>query len=425
MCRGFHPNGGDCINLRAFYIHISLLSPLRKSLPEILTLNYPPRIDESPLEISGSGVRSNAPGFVSLHRVVSAGTAVYGSRERVKAGEGARFELYAGDCKLMKGIFRKDWGDDSWKLECKFVGSEEENSCLGIKGAEVRVWLEGDPAEPITERVEMAHTRRRKGCERLEEIPEGRETETEAEGCCRCCCGEGEAAVGGREDCRVPAVEGVGWAVDAGIWILCFGVGYLRKREGHVNNLILPYKPESEDVIALSNVRPERIEDLNRPKMSYLIAVVKPKEEEDESDWFTILAAKPLDSLQTFEEDRRRGNKLFIVYLTNLTTHTRIWSSLNVNPKNASLKIVKTSRFRKGDQICTAQEFPPPPSSSQLGLELQRGSPPPPPVHAAVEKPSSVALRSSTRLAATAKFFIAFCLGPGGLIHLSLQPLSD
>ncbi|VFQ98288.1 unnamed protein product [Cuscuta campestris] len=231
MCRGFHPNGGDCVNLRAFYLHISLLSPPRKPLPEILTLNYPPRIDESPLEISGSGVRSNAPGFLSLHRVLSAGTAVYGSRERVKAGEGARFELYAGDCKLMKGIFRKDWGGDSWKLECKFVVSEEENSGLGIKGAEVRVWLEGDPAEPITERVEMAHTRRtvRPRCERLEEIPEGRETESEAEGCC---CGEGEAeaVMGGREDCLVPAVEGVGWAVDAGIWILCFGVGYLVSR---------------------------------------------------------------------------------------------------------------------------------------------------------------------------------------------------
>ncbi|VFQ88163.1 unnamed protein product [Cuscuta campestris] len=116
-----------------------------------------------------------------------------------------------------------------------------------------------------------------------------------------------------------------------------------RKREGqHADSRILPYKPESGDVIALSDVRPERIEDLYRPKMPYFIAVVQAKDEEDESDWFTILSAKRLGFLRGLEEDRRRGNKLFIVYLTNLTTNIRIWSSLNVNPKNASLEIVKT-----------------------------------------------------------------------------------
>ncbi|CAH9069934.1 unnamed protein product [Cuscuta epithymum] len=122
---------------------------------------------------------------------------------------------------------------------------------------------------------------------------------------------------------------------------LFYKVMLKRSREGN-DMRVLPYKPESGDLIALSDVRPRRIEDLNRPKLSYLIAVAQAKEEDDESDWFPILSSKPIEFLKSFEEDRRKGSKLFIVYLTNLTTNIRIWNSLNVNPANTNMNIIRT-----------------------------------------------------------------------------------
>ncbi|CAH9106563.1 unnamed protein product [Cuscuta europaea] len=241
MCRGFHPNRQDCIKMQAFYIHVSVFPTARNSLPEFLTLNYLPRIDDSPLEINGSRIRSDAPGFVALHRLVSAAAAVtgavYGSRERVEASEGARFELYVGDSRLMKGIFRKDWEGDFWKLEweCLMPEEEENSRCLGIKAAEVCISVEGAAAEWITGKVDVIHPRRRhrRRCHLgLEEIPERRETETEVEASSGCCCCRGEGVVIDGEDggeCDA-AVEGVGWAVDVGIWMVCLGVGYLVSR---------------------------------------------------------------------------------------------------------------------------------------------------------------------------------------------------
>lgn len=240
MCKGFMQNGPDCLKLRAFYIHLSV-STARKALPQSLTLHYLARIDGGALEINESKIRSDAPGFVTLHRVVSAEAvvtgAVYGSREGVKASEGARFEIYAGDSRVVKGVFRKDWGEN-WKLDCECVVAGE-NDCLGIKAAEVCVAVEGYAAELITQKVEMLHPRRlrRRRCyQGLEEIPEGRETETESEPGCCCCCDEGEKIIDGgacKNAEEAADVDGVGWAVDMGIWMVCLGVGFLVSRASY------------------------------------------------------------------------------------------------------------------------------------------------------------------------------------------------
>ncbi|XP_019170258.1 PREDICTED: uncharacterized protein LOC109165784 [Ipomoea nil] len=236
MCRGFLENGPDCLKLRAFYIHLSV-STAKKALPHSLTLHYLPRIDGGALEINGSKIRADAPGFVTLHRVVAADAAVtgavYGSRDRVKASEGARFEIYAGDSsRLVKGVFRKDWAEENWKLDCECVVAGEDD-CLGIKAAEVCVAVEGYAPELITQKVEMLpprRLRRRRCYQGLEEIPEGRETETESEPCCCHCCDEGEKEMDGGA-CK--ATEAVGWAVDMGIWMVCLGVGYFVSRASY------------------------------------------------------------------------------------------------------------------------------------------------------------------------------------------------
>lgn len=240
MCRssdyyhGYQSNGRDRLRIRAFFVRFSGLDT-RKPIPESLTLLYLPRINDNVLEVDGSTIRPDSPAFVTLHRVVSAKTrseneVIFGSRERVRANEAVRFEVYLRDEKVLKGIFRKGEGSE-WKLECKCAIESE----VRVTEAEVHVAVEGHVA--MNEKVEMvvknSNRRKKKKCARLEEIPEEREEqeeESESDSCCCCCAEEESGSDGGdlEEDCALEMdVEGVRWAVDMGIWVMCFGLGFL------------------------------------------------------------------------------------------------------------------------------------------------------------------------------------------------------
>ncbi|XP_059284239.1 probable helicase MAGATAMA 3 isoform X1 [Lycium ferocissimum] len=101
------------------------------------------------------------------------------------------------------------------------------------------------------------------------------------------------------------------------------------------------YKPEVGDLIALTDVRPRRIEDLNRPKRSYLIAIVQGMKNED-SDRIPILSSQLIPFQKPDRAKGEHGDKLFIVYLSNLTTNIRIWNALHSDLENANLEIIKT-----------------------------------------------------------------------------------
>uniref|UniRef100_A0A2N9G0F2 Uncharacterized protein n=1 Tax=Fagus sylvatica TaxID=28930 RepID=A0A2N9G0F2_FAGSY len=200
MCRssdfhGYQASGRDRLRIRAFFVRFSGLNT-RKSLPESLTLHYLPRINDNVLEVDGSKIRPESPAFVTLHRVVNAktvneGDVIFGSRERVRANEAVRFEVYLRDEKVLKGVFRKGEGGE-WKLECKCAIESESESEVKVKEAEVCVAVEGHvAAATMNEKVEMVVKKRRKclrECGRLEEIPEEIEEEekegTESDGCC-------------------------------------------------------------------------------------------------------------------------------------------------------------------------------------------------------------------------------------------------
>ncbi|MCD7456916.1 hypothetical protein HAX54_033566 [Datura stramonium] len=247
MCKGFQPNERERLKIKGFYLHLSFSSPTDNVSPDSLTLHYLPRISESPLEINDSKIRSNSPGFVTLHRVVSAEKltkgVIYGSRDRVKASEGVRFEIFMADVKVIKGIFMKDGIDqENWRIDCRCA---LENDDLQVKGAEVCVAVEGRAAaaaaEVITEKVEMTTVRKRRSCfQKLEEIPEQREVENELECCCSECEGEGEEEEEEEEEDSDggDTAEGVGWALDVGIWVMCLGVGvgYLHVTMVHVSS---------------------------------------------------------------------------------------------------------------------------------------------------------------------------------------------
>ncbi|KAG2676958.1 hypothetical protein I3760_12G075500 [Carya illinoinensis] len=265
MCRstdfhGYRSAGRDSrLRIRAFFVRFSGLND-QKPLPESITLLYLPRINENSLDVDGSNIKPDLPAFVTLHRVVAAktreGEVVFGSRERVGAGEGVQFEVYLREEKVLKGIFRKDEGDE-WTLECKCKMESE----VSVSEAEVCVAVEGHVA--MKERVDMAVRRRSwrrkhnsRVCGVLEEIPEGREEEEEeedtAESDGRCCCSCGEEMESGSDSRDTGAgedrdeedstdmememeMEGVRWAVDVGIWVMCLGVGFLVSNASLIN----------------------------------------------------------------------------------------------------------------------------------------------------------------------------------------------
>ncbi|CAI9110340.1 OLC1v1010346C1 [Oldenlandia corymbosa var. corymbosa] len=76
------------------------------------------------------------------------------------------------------------------------------------------------------------------------------------------------------------------------------------------------YEPEYGDLIALTDVRPECIDGLNRYKRPYTLAVIQWLEEEDKT-LVPILSSKPIEFEREDCKDER-GDKLFAVYLINL-----------------------------------------------------------------------------------------------------------
>jgi senataxin len=105
-------------------------------------------------------------------------------------------------------------------------------------------------------------------------------------------------------------------------------------------------EPEKGDLIALTDVRPKCIADLNRPKRFYLIAYVHgPKNML--TGKIPILASKPIwndQDVHEYENETLNVNKkqkLFAVYLMNLITNVRIWCALNP-PEGGNTNIIKT-----------------------------------------------------------------------------------
>lgn len=100
------------------------------------------------------------------------------------------------------------------------------------------------------------------------------------------------------------------------------------------------YEPEFGDLIALTDVRPTCIDDLNRPKRPYLLAVIQGMKDGD-ANRIPILSSKPIEFEKHQHEKGKNRDKLFAVYLTNLTTNIRIWKALHSDPEVVNMKIMK------------------------------------------------------------------------------------
>lgn len=91
----------------------------------------------------------------------------------------------------------------------------------------------------------------------------------------------------------------------------------LRKRKGS-------YAPTVGDLIALTDVRPKRVDDLKKPNMPYIISIIQRIKANSSLYELQILSSEFI-SQHLFEKDARH----VVVYLTNLTTNIRISQALH------------------------------------------------------------------------------------------------
>ncbi|KAK4274971.1 hypothetical protein QN277_018122 [Acacia crassicarpa] len=99
-----------------------------------------------------------------------------------------------------------------------------------------------------------------------------------------------------------------------------------------------PYEPQAGDLIALTDIRPKRIEDLNRPTKYYHIAYVHGTKD-DSSGKIPLLSSRFMD----MELGTRitQNQKLYAVFLLNMTTYVRIWKALNWELERSDMNLIQ------------------------------------------------------------------------------------
>ncbi|KAL6219546.1 hypothetical protein ACLB2K_007305 [Fragaria x ananassa] len=142
---------------------------------------------------------------------------------------------------------------------------------------------------------------------------------------------------------------------------LFYDVTYKRDMEANENDKELMYEPQAGDIIALTNVRPKCIDDLNRPPRFYLIAYVAKANDIDEYPdllQFKILSSKPINYGELGMNKSKRET-LFAVRLINLMTNVRVWKALNSEEGNTNIiNKVLQAKSDDGDScsVCFSKE---------------------------------------------------------------------
>ncbi|XP_021762238.1 uncharacterized protein LOC110727009 [Chenopodium quinoa] len=96
------------------------------------------------------------------------------------------------------------------------------------------------------------------------------------------------------------------------------------------------YVLQSSDLIALTNVRPQSMEDLIRPPDNmFLFAYVETSNEDE--PWIQILSSKEFEP----KLRRKKHDRLFATFLMNMTTSLRIWRALNPDPKSTNMGLIQ------------------------------------------------------------------------------------
>ncbi|CAN6572652.1 unnamed protein product [Malus baccata var. baccata] len=120
---------------------------------------------------------------------------------------------------------------------------------------------------------------------------------------------------------------------------LVYDIAYKIDTEAVQKHNGLMYEPQVGDLIALTDVKPKCIDDLNRSPRYYVIAYVNKvpdPEEFPDAHEFQILSSKPIDYGEQDTQKSKR-QKHFAVYLMNMTTNLRVWCALNSKEGNTNI----------------------------------------------------------------------------------------
>lgn len=108
------------------------------------------------------------------------------------------------------------------------------------------------------------------------------------------------------------------------------------------------YVPEVGDLIALTDVRPRSVDDLQRPNKSYIIALVQSMITQKFVYRLFVLSSKPItgggfkgDFKKDLRSYRRRDIKHFVVYLTNMKTNIRISQAIHSQPEGCKKMMIE------------------------------------------------------------------------------------
>lgn len=99
------------------------------------------------------------------------------------------------------------------------------------------------------------------------------------------------------------------------------------------------YEPGCGDLFALTDVKPKRIDDLNRPQRPYTLVIIQ--RFTDGGSKVRIRSSKPIKFKKESDTKDKNGGKLYAVHLTNMVTNNRIWNALHSDKKVANMNIIK------------------------------------------------------------------------------------
>ena len=133
---------------------------------------------------------------------------------------------------------------------------------------------------------------------------------------------------------------------------------WLEKMRNNLNGEGI-YEPGVGDLLALTDVRPKDIDDLNRPGFNYLLAYAhrlykaQEHDSDDKYDILSILTSKPIEFGLEDQENKKKSivagkgmrknmkANVFVVYLVNMMTNIRIWRSLNSDLEGGNMNIIQ------------------------------------------------------------------------------------
>ncbi|XP_033514673.1 uncharacterized protein [Nicotiana tomentosiformis] len=100
------------------------------------------------------------------------------------------------------------------------------------------------------------------------------------------------------------------------------------------------YEPETGDLLAITDVRPTCVDDLNRPTISYLLALVQRVTDGKDYIKIKIFSSRPFLVEQGTLKSHIKDS-LFLVSLINTTTNTRIWNSLSFGLERQNCEVIR------------------------------------------------------------------------------------